>query len=192
MGPLAASTTPWVVSDSATPASMAPESAAGTTSSHATLHNRDGSSGSPPSKPATLPVALTWSDRAEGSRPPALRTAPPTSLTATTRIPADASRNASGPPTLPNPWMTARLPAKGIWRAPKAARAHMSTPDEVAPAWARVPPTARGLPVTVPPRAWPLIMARVSMSHAMTRPSVFTSGAGTSLSEPSSGEISTV
>ena len=74
-----------------------------------------------------------------------MATAPPMSATATTRIPAEWSRYASGPPTFPNPWMTARLPAMGSPSSTNAARAHTRQPDDVAPAWARVPPTATRL-----------------------------------------------
>ena len=105
-------------------------------------------------------------------------------------MPADDSRKASGPPTLPKPWITARRPASGSSSCRKAARTHTTTPADVAPAWARVPPIDSGLPVTMPGWCWPVVMAIVSISHAMTRPSVLTSGAGTSRSVPSSGRIS--
>ena len=114
------------------------------------------------------------------------------SLTAITRIPAELSRKASGPPTLPKPWMTARLPTKGRSSSTKAARAHRSTPVAVAPAWPRVPPMERGLPVTDPGMDSPRNFDSVSMSQAMTRPSVLTSGAGMSRSGPSRGETSSV
>ena len=86
--------------------------------------------------------------------------------------------------------MTARRPAIGMPSSTNAARAHTRHPDEVAPAWARVPPIDSGLPVTDPGWWWPWVIDSVSISHAITRPSVFTSGAGTSRSGPSSGLIS--
>jgi hypothetical protein len=111
------------------------------------------------------------------------------SLTATTRMPADASRKLSGPPTLPKPWMATRAPAIGRPRRWNAERAATTRPLEVAPEWARVPPSDIGLPVTDAGR-WPwLVMVSVSISQAMTRPSVFTSGAGMSRSGPMSGAI---
>jgi len=67
------------------------------------------------------------------SRPPGLCTAPPTSLTAITRMPADASKKARVPPTLPNPCTMARLPGNGMSSVAKAARTHVSTPLAVAP-----------------------------------------------------------
>jgi hypothetical protein len=93
---------------------------------------------------------------------------------------------------LPKPCTTARLPVIGISSAANAARAHTVTPWAVAPEWALVPPIDNGLPVTDAGAALPLAMAMVSMSHAMTRPSVLTSGAGMSRSGPSSGMISNV
>src|SRR5947207_2721178 len=192
VGELAASTITFVSSASAARSSMQPDSAAGTTNSLSSPHMADSSIGSAPSNPATVPAWATWSDRLDGSSPPGLQTAPPASLTAMTRMPADESRKASGPPTLPKPWITARLPTNGSSRAAKALRAHTRTPVDVAPAWPRVPPIDKGLPVTEPGSSSPRIMASVSMSHAMTLPSVLTSGAGMSLSGPSSGEISSV
>ena len=108
------------------------------------------------------------------------------------RIPADESRKASVPPTFPKPCSTARLPTNGTSKAAKAARTQVTTPDAVAPAWAGVPPRARGLPVTDPPTSIPCTFSMVSMSQAITRPSVFTSGAGMSRSGPSKGMISSV
>jgi hypothetical protein len=70
------------------------------------------------------------------------------------------------------------------------ARTDTTTPVAVAPACKRVPPSESGLPVTAPGMFWPVTIDSVSMSQAMTRPSVFTSGAGTSRSGPSKGEIS--
>ena len=173
-----------------TASSITPPRAAGTSSSHSTSQRASAEIASPPLKPATEPVAATWSDSRPTSRPPSLAMAPPTSPTATTRMPAEWSRKASGPPTLPKPWMTARLPAIGrpIWE--KAARAHTTQPDEVAPAWARVPPTDSGFPVTDSARYRPWVIDNVSISQAITRPSVLMSGAGTSRSGPSSGLIS--
>ena len=107
-------------------------------------------------------------------------------------MPADASRKLSGPPTLPKPWIVTRDPAKGRPRRSNAARTTTTRPLEVAPAWARVPPIDIGLPVTEPGRCPPLAMVSVSISQAITRPSVFTSGAGMSRLGPSSGEISKV
>ena len=108
-----------------------------------------------------------------------------------TRMPPEDSRKASGPPTLPNPWSTARAPTKLMSSSVKAALMQASTPEAVAPEWLRVPPIDRGLPVTAPGAAPPPhIMDKVSMSQAMTRPSVLTSGAGTSRSGPRMGEIS--
>ena len=52
------------------------------------------------------------------------------------------------PPTLPNPWTTARAPATGMSSAAKTARTQRTTPDAVAPVCRRIPPTASGLPVT--------------------------------------------
>ncbi len=95
-------------------------------------------------------VADTCSDSAATSSPPSLTTAPPMSLTAMTRMPADDSRNASGPPTLPNPSMTARLPASSMSSISNARRTHTTTPDAVAPECMRVPPIDSGLPVTAP------------------------------------------
>src|SRR5918994_1280388 len=69
------------------------------------------------------------------------------SLTATTRMPADDSRKASGPPTLPNPCTTARQPTMGMSSSRKATRAHVRQPDEVAPECPRVPPMAIGVDV---------------------------------------------
>ena len=88
--------------------------------------------------------------------------------------------------------MTARPPTKGSSNASNTARAHTTTPVDVAPAWAGVPPIESGLPVTEPGSNSPRIIDRVSISQAMTRPSVLTSGAGMSRSGPSSGEISMV
>ena len=96
------------------------------------------------------------------------------------------------PPTLPNPCRTARLPTKGMSRAAKAALVAVTTPDAVAPAWAGVPPRDSGLPVTDPGTSMPCTFSRVSISQAMTRPSVLTSGAGMSRSGPRSGMISSV
>src|SRR4029077_11866682 len=83
-------------------------------------------------------------------------------------------------------------PAIVIPSLSNTARTLTTTPLAVAPAWARVPPNDRGLPVTEEGSACPRIIDSVSMSHAITRPSVLTSGAGTSRSGPSSGEISYV
>jgi len=69
-------------------------------------------------------------------------------------------------------------------------RAQTTTPEAVAPACKRVPPIDNGLPVTIPPWNCPDVIDSVSIIHAMTRPSVLTSGAGTSRSGPSNGEIS--
>ena len=63
-----------------------------------------------------------------------------------------------------------------------ATRAQSRQPAEVAPAWLRVPPMDSGLPVTDPGRLRPWTIDRVSISQAMTRPSVLTSGAGMSAS----------
>ncbi len=68
---------------------MTPPSAAGTSSSHSTASTSSASIGSPRGNPATPPVSATWSDSAGMSNPPWLITAPVTSLTATTRMPAD-------------------------------------------------------------------------------------------------------
>jgi hypothetical protein len=104
-------------------------------------------------------------------------------------MPAELSRNASGAPTLPKPWSTARLPTKGRPSSRNATRAQSRHPADVAPEWLRVPPSDSGLPVTDAGMAWPLTIESVSMSQAMTRPSVFTSGAGMSTSGPSRGLI---
>src|SRR5205085_7813926 len=53
-------------------------------------------------------------------------------------------------------------------------------------------PIDSGLPVTTPDRCSPVIIDSVSINHAITRPSVFTSGAGTSRSGPSNGDTSYV
>ena len=124
--------------------------------------------------------------------PAGLCTAPPMSLTAITRMPADDRRNASGPPTLPKPWITARAPTIGRPSSANTARTQMSTPFAVAPACPREPPIDSGLPVAEPLSASPRSIDSVSTSQAITRSSVLTSGAGTSLSGPSSGEISSV
>ena len=55
----------------------------------------------------------------------------------------------------------------------------------MAPTWPRLPPTATGFPVTVPVTASPRNIEIVSITQAITRASVFTSGAGTSRSGPS-------
>ena len=107
-------------------------------------------------------------------------------------MPADDRRKASGPPTLPNPWTTARAPATGMSSAAKTARTQRTTPDAVAPVCRRIPPTASGLPVTTSGSERPWSMSSVSSSQAMTRSSVLTSGAGMSRSGPSSGAISNV
>jgi hypothetical protein len=124
------------------------------------------------------------------STPPSLITAPPMSLTATTRMPADVSRNASGAPTLPKPWTTARLPTIGSSSSRNAARAQVTHPVDVAPVWPREPPIDSGLPVTDAARFLPETIDSVSTSQAITRLSVLTSGAGMSVSGPSSGLIS--
>ena len=72
------------------------------------------------------------------------------------------------------------------------SRLHITTPAAVPPACCAVPPIARGLPVTDDVIALPWAIETVSMSQAITRPSVLTSGAGTSLSGPNSGMISQV
>ena len=72
------------------------------------------------------------------------------------------------------------------------SRLHITTPAAVPPACSAVPPIDSGLPVTDAVIASPWAIEIVSISQAITRPSVFTSGAGTSLSGPSSGMISQV
>ena len=91
-----------------------------------------------------------WSANRPTSRPPGLYTAPPTSATATTRIPAEERRKARGLPTFPKPCTTARAPATGMSSAAKTARTQRTTPDAVAPVCKRIPPTDSGLPVTTP------------------------------------------
>ena len=66
------------------------------------------------------------------------------SETATTRIPAEASRKARGPPTFPKPWTTARAPASSIPLAAKTARTQRTTPDAVAPEWQAHAPHGQG------------------------------------------------
>ena len=82
------------------------------------------------------------------SRPPGLATAPSTSATATTRIPSDDSKKASGPPTLPKPWTTTREPASDKPSSANTRRTQRTTPLAVAPVWSLIPPTESGLPVT--------------------------------------------
>ena len=60
----------------------------------------------------------------------------------------------------------------------------------MAPEWFRVPPIDSGLPVTEPGSMRPCTIDSVSISQAMTRPSVLTSGAGMSFSGPRMGLIS--
>ena len=88
--------------------------------------------------------------------------------------------------------MTTRLPGSGISSSLRAARVHTTTPELVAPLCIRVPPIDIGLPVTLPARCEPVSTVSVSISHAITRPSVLTSGAGTSRSGPSNQRISWV
>ena len=95
-----------------------------------------------------MPTAATWSDNKVRSSPPGLCTAPPTSATATTRMPAEDRRKARGPPTFPKPCTMARAPATGMPRAANTARTQRTTPEAVAPVCRRIPPTDRGLPVT--------------------------------------------
>jgi hypothetical protein len=123
----------------------APPNAAGTSSSQSMSQMASPLIGSRPN-PATVPVSDTWSDSAPMSRPPSLSTAPPTSLTATTRMPAELSRKASGASTLPKPWRTARLPTKGRPSFAEATRAQARHPDEVAPSGCGCRPATAACP----------------------------------------------
>ena len=88
--------------------------------------------------------------------------------------------------------MTARRPLNAMSSSSNVSRTHMTTPAAVPPACSAVPPIASGFPVTDAVMPSPRAIEIVSMSQPMTRPSVFTSGAGTSLSGPSIGRISQV
>ncbi len=76
--------------------------------------------------------------------------------------------------------MTARAPSIGNPSSRNAARTHTTTPVGRGAGMTGVPPTESGLPVTASGIADPRIIDSVSIIHAMTRPSVLTSGAGMS------------
>ena len=180
---------------SATVSSMTPARAAGTSELALEAPTcRPRRWGRRPRTPRPCPRAATWSDSATGVEAAGV-VAPrhPRRSPRSTRMPADDSRKASGPPTLPKPWMTARLaderqPQLGE-RGAGADHARRSTWP---PAWPARAADRQRLAGDRAGQDSPRTIDSVSMSQAITRPSVLTSGAGTSLSGPSSGEISSV
>ena len=179
-------------SRSATSASITPPSAAGTSSSHSTSQMASAAIGSPPANPATEPVSATWSARA-----------PDVEAALVEHRPADvahghhphAGRRAAGRPAARRPCRsparTARLPTSGMPSSRKATRAHVEAARRRgAGVVAGAADRQRLAGDRRRAACWPWTIDSVSISQAITRPSVLTSGAGMSVSGPSSGLIS--
>ena len=84
------------------------------------------------------------------------------------------------------------MPASARSSFATASRMQKSAPRAVASSRPSEPPIVSGLPVTTPSTEWPLFIEYVSKIHAITEPSVPTSGAGMSFSGPISLMISLV
>src|SRR5437867_1007061 len=103
----------------------------------------------PPGHSTTGLPAAVWASSAGTSRPFSFTTPPETSDTAMTFAPASAwSSRARCPPTLPNPWMTTRLPLSGIPKSRAYSIITYITPRPVASSRPSDPPRETGLPVT--------------------------------------------
>ena len=111
---------------------------------------------------------------------------------ATTSAPSSCRNFARKLPTLPKPCTATRMPASERSCFATASRMQYSAPRAVASSRPSDPPIVSGLPVTTPRTEWPLFIEYVSKIHAITEPSVPTSGAGMSFSGPISLMISVV
>ena len=111
---------------------------------------------------------------------------------ATTFAPSSWRNFARKLPTLPKPCTAAVMPASERSCFATASRMQKRLPRAVASSRPSEPPIVSGLPVTTPRTEWPLFIEYVSKIHAITEPSVPTSGAGMSFSGPISLMISLV
>ncbi len=131
-GRLAASTTQRAVIRPWFPASIAYETAAGTsTSASADSQASPGRSRSPgrSAERSTVPWASRAASSASTSRPAGLAIVPLMSATATIVSPARVRKRAVAPPMVPNPWRATRVPAYGRPARSRAVRAASATPQ---------------------------------------------------------------
>mmetsp|Transcript_23306 Transcript_23306/g.58498 ORF Transcript_23306/g.58498 Transcript_23306/m.58498 type:complete len:265 (-) Transcript_23306:406-1200(-) len=184
MGPLAASATHLHCRLAAFPALMTPPTAAGTRTSQGVYSTSSTCITDPPGNPDSSRFAATCSLSALMSRPSSLKTALSASLTATTRPPASVMSCAAHDPTFPKPWNTKLCPSTPLPEyAFSISRMPNMTPRPVAASLPSDPCMNTGLPVTTPGEK-PSYLLYSSKNQAMTRPSVFMSGAGMSSRGP--------
>jgi hypothetical protein len=160
-------------------------SAAGSSTSTSDVSSSSFEIASPPRNPSSDLCCFTWAIAASTSMPAALCRPPERSLIATIRHPSRRRRCAATEPTLPNPWTPTVVPAIGRPRCLSASRVMSMHPRPVASRRPSEPPISTGFPVTTAVTVWRTCIEYVSITHAMTRSLVFTSGAGTSESGPS-------
>mmetsp|Transcript_37421 Transcript_37421/g.94440 ORF Transcript_37421/g.94440 Transcript_37421/m.94440 type:complete len:265 (+) Transcript_37421:771-1565(+) len=180
VGPLAASTTTLQLSVCALAAVMTPPMAAGMSTSQGWASSSAEGKGVPSLKSTRRLPLLTCDLSFLMSSPLSLCSAPDTSLTATTLPPISCRMSAAHAPTLPKPWMTYFMSL--TWPMCDALSSSLmanTVPRPVAASRPREPCRYTGLPVTTPGEK-PLSLEYSSKNQAMTRASVFMSGAGMS------------
>jgi hypothetical protein len=160
-------------------------SAAGSSTSTSAVSSSSFEISSPSVKPSSVRFCFTYSTAASTSMPFLLKYAPVRSLIAQILHPSRASSCAATLPTLPKPCTASVVPATFMPRCRSASFVTIMQPRPVASRRPSEPPISTGLPVTTAVTVCRWCMEYVSITHAITRSFVLTSGAGTSESGPS-------